>query len=105
MKETKTRKRFSADFKDQAVSLVATGKPVSVVAQELGIGDGLLYRWVRNAKAAQIGSGGGSAGGDDPATDELRRLRRENAMLQEENNILKQAAVILGTKAQKKGKR
>ena len=105
MKETKTRRRFSAEFKDQAVGLVEAGRPVSELARELGIGDGLLYEWVRAAKAAQVGSRGQVAGGDLAGADELRRLRRENALLQEENNILKQAAVILGTKAQKKGAR
>jgi transposase len=94
-----TRKRYTAEFKAQAVGLVGLGKPVSDVAQDLGISEGVLYGWVRkDSQAAQLGSGGLRAGGEEPGVDELRRLRRENAHLKLENDILKKAAVILGTK-------
>ena len=96
-----TRKRYTAEFKAQAVSLAGLGKPVPDVARDLGISEGVLYGWVRkNAQAAQLGSEGQRAGGEEPAADELRRLRRENANLKLENDILKKAAVILGTKPQ-----
>ena len=36
MKKT-TRKRYSAEFKAQAIKLVKLGQPVSEVARELGI--------------------------------------------------------------------
>ena len=85
------RRRYSPEFKAQAVELVGLGKPVLEVAQELGFGANLLYRWVSQASPpAPLGS----------AAEELRRLRRENAKLKIENDILKKAAVILGTKPQ-----
>ena len=65
-----TRKRYTAEFKAQAVGLAGLGKPVPEVAEDLGIGTGILYGW----------------------------LRRENANLKLENDILKKAAVILGTR-------
>ena len=78
------------------------GKPVSQVAEELRIGSGILYKWVRQAApdsgAAQLGSEGLRAGGEEPAADKLRRLRREIAHLKLENDIFKKAAVILGSK-------
>jgi len=96
-----TRKRYTAEFKAQAVGLVELGKPVSEVAEDLGIGSSILYGWVRkDAQPAQLGSEGRRAEGEEPAADELRRLRREVAHLQLENDILKKAAVILGTKPQ-----
>jgi transposase len=96
-----TRKRYTAEFKAQAVGLVGVGKPVSDVARDLGISEGVLYGWVRkDSQAAQLGSEGSRAGGERPVADELRRLRRENATLKLENDILKKAAVILGTKLQ-----
>jgi transposase len=99
--ETVTRKRYTAEFKAQAVELVGLGKPVSEVAEDLEIGAGLIYRWMHNAESpAQLGSVGGRAAGEEPAADELRRLRREIANLKLENDILKKAAVILGTKPQ-----
>lgn len=96
-----TRKRYTAEFKAQAVGLVDVGKPVSDVARDLGISEGVLYGWVRkDSQAAQLGSEGLRAVGEQPAADELRRLRREIAHLKLENDILKKAAVILGTKPQ-----
>jgi len=96
-----TKKRYSAEFKTQAVGLVGLGKPVSVVAEDLGVSQGVLYAWVRKgSQSAEFGSAGLRAVGELPAADELRRLRRENATLKMENDILKKAAIILGTKPQ-----
>jgi len=93
------RRRYTADFKAQAVALVGAGKPVAEVAQDLEISEGGLYAWVREgSQPAQLGSAGLRAGGEEPAADELRRLRREMANLKLENDILKKAAVILGTR-------
>ncbi|MDB6172154.1 MAG: transposase family protein [Chthoniobacteraceae bacterium] len=96
-----TRKRYTSEFKAQAVELVSLGKRVPEVAQDLGIGTSILYGWVRHlSQPAQLGSKGLRAVGEEPEADELRRLRRENANLKLENDILKKAAVILGTKPQ-----
>ena len=103
MKKT-TRKRYSAEFKAQAIELVKLGKPVPEVAQDLSIETGILYRWTRSVRdtsqPALLGSGGLGAVGEQAEADELRRLRRENAHLKLENDILKKAAVILGTELQ-----
>jgi transposase len=99
--ERETRKRYTAEFKAQAVELVGLGKPVPEVAKELEIGSSMLYAWMRKStEAAQLGSEGLRAVGEEPAADELRRLRREVTNLKLENDILKKAAVILGTKTQ-----
>lgn len=98
-----TRRRYSAEFKAQALELADLGKPVGEVARELEIGSDLIYQWRRNrAQSAQGGSSGEGAVGDRDAADELRALRREVADLKVENDILKKAAVILGTKPQSK---
>lgn len=98
-----TRRRFTAEFKSQAIELVNLGKPVPEVAEDLGIGTSILYRWARKASAPpQLGSGGLRAVGEEAAAHELRRLRREVIDLKLENDILKKAAVILGTKPQAK---
>ncbi len=101
---TVTKKRYTAEFRAQAVGLVGLGKPVSEVAHDLEISEGVLYGWVRKgSQAAQLGSEGLRAVGEEPAADELRRLRRENANLKLENDILKKAAIILGTKTPSRG--
>jgi transposase len=96
-----TRRRYTAEFKAQAVALVGAGKPVAEAAQDLEISEGVLYAWVReDSQPAQLGSGGLRAVGEEPAADELRRLRREITNLKLENDILKKAAVILGSRPQ-----
>ena len=99
MKE-KSRKRYTAEFKAQAVELLETGKPVAQVAEELCVSSDLIYSWRRLSQGTQLGSVGVRALGERSEADELRTLRRENALLKQENDILKKAAVILGTKAQ-----
>lgn len=95
------RKRYTAEFKAQAVGLVNLGKPVPEVARDLEVGEGILYKWVRkDGQSGQFGSGGIRAVGEEPAADELPRLRREILTLKLENDILKKAAVILGTRPQ-----
>jgi transposase-like protein len=95
--KSKPRKQFTPEFKAQAVALLQTGKPVSQLAQELGISDNLLYSWRLASQRAQGGSEEPQAAGARDAADELRALRREMARLKMENDILKKAAVILGT--------
>ena len=99
----KTKKRYTDEFKAQAVELAELGKPVSEVAKDLGITSDLVYRWRREApQRAQLVSSGQRAVGESAGADELRTLRREVAHLKRENDILKKAAVILGTSPQQK---
>ena len=101
------RRRFTAEFKNQAVELALAGRPVAELAEELEVGTSLLYNWISNARTApnapqptQLGSGALRAVGEEGGADELRRLREEISTLRQENLILKKAAVILGTEAQ-----
>ena len=96
----KARPTYTAEFKAQAIELLALGKPVNQVAEELCVSSNLLYSWRRSSppQGTQGGSAGGRAGGGDSGADALRALRRELALLRTENDILKKAAVIPGTK-------
>ena len=96
----KPRKRYTTEFKAQAVELLDTGKPVQQVADELSISSNLLYRWRLDTQGAPAGSAGPRAEGEGAEAGDLRALRRENAVLRQENDILKKAAVILGTRPQ-----
>ena len=70
MMETVTRKRYTKEFKAQAVGLVGIGKPVKDVARDLGISEGVLYEWVRKgSQAAQLGSAGPGAEGELSGAD------------------------------------
>jgi len=92
------RRRFTQEFKLEAVRLAAVGdRPVSAVARELGMGAELLRQWKRQAEArigqppADIFPGNGKLMSQD---EEIRRLRRENAVLREERDILGKATAF-----------
>jgi transposase-like protein len=99
------RKKYSKEFKAQAVELAQAGRPVSELAVELEVGTNLIYRWMKNSEGAQLGGKPDRAVGEEGAAAELRSLRGENSLLKLENDILKKAAVILGTSHQPKGVR
>jgi transposase len=92
------KKRYTSDFKSHAVELVRLGKGVPDVAQELGIGTGILYRWTKaQRQPVQLAGTDLRAAGEEGDASELHRLRRDIANLRLENDILKKAAIILGT--------
>lgn len=86
------RRRYTAEFKAEAVLLVATsGKPLAQIARELGIKEQTLHNWKKQAASAD---GTGVAPEHFAQQEELRRLRRENARLKEERDILKKATAF-----------
>jgi len=95
-----SRKRYTNEFKAQAVELLSIGKPVAQVAEELCISSNILYRWRQDSQNAQGSITGLRVVGEEDGADDLRALRRENALLKQENDILKKAAIILGTRPQ-----
>lgn len=48
VKDTKkSRRKYDAAFKEEVLKMVALGRPVPEIAQKLGIGENLIYRWKR----------------------------------------------------------
>ncbi len=62
-------------------------------AQDLGIHENTLHKWIRQYKAAPDEAFPGQ-GRLKPKDEELRRLQRENDVLKEERDILKKALGI-----------
>lgn len=90
--EKRQRRLFSKEFKDDAVrQVIDAGKRTRMVADEAGVSEALLGRWVREAKALGVDRFVGT-GHQTTLEEENRRLRKENARLSEERNILKKAA-------------
>lgn len=90
MKERRDRRKFSKEFKAEAVSMSAK-RSLSEVAESLDIDVSLLSRWRRETE--QEGADAFRGNGNRTALEEeLRRLRKENADLREEKDILKKAA-------------
>ncbi len=86
----RTRRSFAEDFKREAVRLTQTsGRTISQVAADIGIGLSTLTRWKRKYQEADLLSGP-----QDDVEKELARLRKENKLLREERDLLKNAAVF-----------
>jgi transposase len=88
------RKQYTAEFKIEAVELVAKqGYTIAEAARSLGIRPTLLGRWrqeyLNDAENAFPGTG--HQGSD---AEELKRLREENHRLKLEKEILKKAAAF-----------
>lgn len=90
-KNVKQRHRkYDSAFKEEVLKMVASGRPVSEIAQSLGIGDNLIYRWKKNIS-------GSSAVSSDQKTDlftENQHLKAELRRTEQERDILKKALGI-----------
>ena len=95
------RRQFTDEFKLEAVGLRAnSGRPLSQIAQELGIAASMLRSWRNRGDGEHAGSPRRShtqaaippAGADLAA--ENARLRRENERLRMEREILKKTLRI-----------
>ena len=92
MAERRTRRRFTAEFKAEAVQrLLEGGRGLSEVATELGLSPGQLGAW-RNEHLAAGSAEALAARKAEQA--ELQRLKRENRRLEEEVEILRKAAAF-----------
>ena len=96
----KTRKKFTREFKMEAVRLL-TGSNMTVaqVGRDLGINPNLLARWKKEFANDNSQAFPGT-GHLKPEEEELRRLRRENAFLRQERDILKKAAAFFAKESQ-----
>jgi transposase len=95
------RRRFSAEFKVEAVRLMrerrAAGVSLAQIGRELDVRADLLRAWERRieeragAAVRDVFPGKGKLAS---AEEEVRRLQRENAVLRQEREFLKKAAAF-----------
>lgn len=85
-----TRRHFTQEYKDNAVSLVLdSGRTIAEVARSIDVHEMTLGKWVKKAKNE------GRAGSPELDTDEraeLERLRTENTRLRMERDFAKKVA-------------
>jgi transposase len=94
-KSRRKRRRFDAEFKEQAVRLVLDeGKSVGAVARDLDLTETALREWVKRAQADRTQ---GRTGLTTAEREELARLRKENRQLRLEREILKNAAAFFAS--------
>ena len=87
-----TRKKYSEEFKLEAVRLLEQGlKGGAEIERDLGIAKGQIYRWRRHLHQEGLRAFPGNGNARD---QELAQLRRELAIVREERDILRKAVAI-----------
>ena len=92
------QRRYDEQFKRHAVELlISSGRPLKVLAKELGVTPQSLRDWrIAHLKAPVLGGDRPPRGPTPRAIyEELQRLQKENAYLKEQRDILKKALRIL----------
>ncbi len=88
-----TRKKYSLEYKQDAVRLVKTSdQSAAQIARDLGINPDLLTRWCR--EQAHVSPSKVFRGQGVPRDVELATLKRELALVKKERDFLKEAAVF-----------
>ncbi len=90
----KTRRKYSKEFKLDAISLVLDqGYGITEAARSLEINRNVLQRWIKEFESddGQAFRGNGKL---TPEQAEIRRLKEENRRLKMEKEILKKATVF-----------
>jgi len=83
------RRKFSKEFKREAVGLFhSSGKTLSRVAQEIGVGPNVLRGWEQMVRAEE------KTGLTTDELAELAQLRKDNDRLKMEVEILKKATAF-----------
>lgn len=87
----RNRRKFTPEFKRDAVELVRTsGKPVAVIAAELGVYDSTLGNWVKQDRVDR----GEREGLTSDERARLRELEADNARLRMERDLLKRSVAF-----------
>ena len=91
--ERKNGRRFTAEFRREAVALVERGEhTIAMIASDLGLSKNTLYGWVSNSKSEPRSRQPRESSSDMEL--DIVRLRKENAILKMERDILKKATAF-----------
>ncbi len=94
MEETRGRRRYDREFKEDAIRLIVDGgRTVRGVARDLGIHENMLCRWKKEYLQDKEHSFPGK-GHMKPHEEEIFKLKRKVSDLEEDRAILKKALAI-----------
>ncbi len=85
-------KTYDEEFKKTVVSLYESGKGISELSREYGIGKSTIDSWIKKYKTITTSTG------EVTNNDEILKLQRKNRELEQEVEILKKAVAIFSKK-------
>lgn len=90
----KQTRRYTEEFKQEAIQFALKSSSVDQAAKSLGIPGATLHGWLNKLKQTSAVTNQSKASQPDFAAllEENRRLHKENNILKEEKEILKKAA-------------
>jgi transposase len=90
---TRSVRKYTKEFKQEAINLALKSPSVDTTAKELGIPGATLHSWIHALKKKGTIATVDANGGKDMAAliEENRRLHKELAVAKEEREILKKA--------------
>ena len=99
MRRGKELKRYTPEFRDEAIALLERDdRTVQQIADDLGVSYNTLSYWYKSARMAKRrkkAAARAASGGVESDEQKLARLERENAALRRENESLKMDRAIL----------
>ena len=85
-------KSYEEDFKKTVVKLYETGKGVSELSREYGVGKSTIESWIKKFKTITTSTV------EKTNNNEILRLQKKNKELEQEIEILKKAVAIFSKK-------
>ena len=86
-----SRRKYDAEFKKEVIKMIESGRSVPEVAQSLGIGNNLIYYWVKRSKKKNALP---QTQPDDVFDEDKAALQKRVKELEMERDILKKALGI-----------
>jgi transposase len=92
---SKRGRRYDAEFKENAVALVNSGRTVIEVARDLGVSTWSLRHWMARQRSGVDFHQPKTLAAETAEQREIRRLRQDNDYLRRQRDILKKALAIV----------
>lgn len=89
---TKSVRKYTKEFKQEAVNLAFKLPSISKAAEELGVPIPTLHTWIKQFKVTPTEGSQNKTPDTAALIEENRRLHKELAIAKEEKEILKKAA-------------
>jgi transposase len=92
VKKGKVRQLYEADFKDELIRMMNSGKNVQEISETFGIRRNVLYSWkMKSNTKVKVKNSEDQSSYSLKIIAENEALKKENARLQMEHDILKKA--------------